>query len=895
MHDSRANPLRWQRIEALVDELLDLEPGKRQAALSRASATEPEIASEAQRLLAAMEEDDALGTSAAASFPDLVEGATEDAARDRSGNQLGPYRLDRVLGRGGMGVVYLAERADDEFEKRVAVKLMPRGLETEEMERRFRLERQVLARLEHPNIARLLDGGVTDEGYPYLVMELVEGEAIDIYCDGHALGLDERLRLFLGVCDGVQYAHQNLVIHRDLKPANILVTSDGSTKLLDFGVAKLTEDDPDATEPTRFQPRTESYASPEQLANQPVSTATDVYSLGVVLYRLIAGRRPQVGEERKPLLASRAAAGGTEHKPVPWSRRLVGDLDRILAKALAPEIEDRYATASAFAADLGRFLAGEPVTASEPTVAYRLRKFVSRHRVGFFASVAAAVALTTALAVALWQAERARTEAERSGRVAGLLSGLFIDADPWATTSGEVTVLDLIDRGVDRVRNELAGDPEIRLDLLHVLGQAYTGLGHADKAIPVLEEVVAGRRRLLGPTAPRTTESMIRLGDALRTAGRLEEARPLVEEAAASDEARHGRDSPATLDSLFALGKLRGANSDYAEQEALFRRIVAIRRAKENGPSSELALALGELSIALANLGRDEESLEVQRQGLEMAEETLGAGHPYTETLRNNMGLRLGEAGRHEEAVVYLRQALQAFENRPGIHETELVPPLSNVGSMLVRLGDFVAAQPYVERAAEIARRVSPPEDFARIGAEINLATLNRELGRLGEAETIYRSALERFEALLGAEHQATARARALLGMTLAQADAVEEGESALRAALAVQRDPERGPMSIDDTLLALGRLQVDRGDPAALEEAEAVLSEVLALRQAKFAAGRWQVAEVELELALLVQMGGSGRSDPEQQSAIRRALAEALPPDDFRLERAARLRADLH
>jgi serine/threonine-protein kinase len=296
------------------------------------------------------------------------------------------------------------------------------------------------------------------------------------------------VRLFLDVCAGVQYAHQNLVIHRDLKPANILVTHHGSAKLLDFGVAKLTEDDRDGTEPTRFQPRTTSYASPEQVANEPVSTATDVYSLGVILFRLLTRRLPAdaTGSLAAPPLASRAALETpATGRPVPWSRRLAGDLDRILAKALAPEARERYPTASDLGADLSRFLSGEPVTATAPTVGYRLGRFISRHRVGFFASAAAALALAAALVAALWQADRARAEAERSGRVAGLLSALFVDADPWAVTSDEVTVLDLIERGVGRVRNELADDPQIRLELLHKLGRAYTGLGHPDRAVPV--------------------------------------------------------------------------------------------------------------------------------------------------------------------------------------------------------------------------------------------------------------------------------------------------------------------------------------------------------------------------------------------------------------------------
>jgi eukaryotic-like serine/threonine-protein kinase len=895
----------WARIEALVDELLDLNSDERSDALQRAREDDPAVAEAAERLLGAMEdgEESLLDSPLFVSSPELMADATEDAARDRSGTLLGPYRLVRVLGRGGMGVVYLAERADEEFEKQVAVKLMPRGLESEEAVRRFRLERQVLARLDHPHIARLLDGGVTDEGYPYLVMELVEGQPIDLYCDENRLGMEARLGLFRDICAAVQHAHQNLVVHRDLKPGNILVTEEGSVRLLDFGVAKLLDDDLEADSLTRFQPRTTAYASPEQLANQPVSTASDVYSLGVVLYRLLTGERPRdrggssdeardgaaAGPTRPTLRPSEVAERvATEGGDLPWRRRLAGDLDRIVLKALAEEPRERYAAASALGEDLQRFLAGLPVSAREPTLAYRLRKFVSRHRTGVVASLLAALALTLALVAALWQAGRARAEARRAEQVASLLSGLFADANPWAPTSGEVTVPELLDRGVERVRTELEEDPATRSRLLDVLGRAYNGQGLEESGIPLLEEVLAERRMRLGDRHPETAGSMRTLGLALAAAGRVEEGAPLVEGAFALSEELYGRDSPETADYLFALGSLRHEERNYEEQEQIFRRLVGNLRRQGEERSSRLALALGELSIALDLLDRDAESLEIQRQALEMAEATLGPAHPYTATLRNNMGLRLVEAGDLEAAATYLRLALESFESRPGLNEEELVAPLSNVGRVLTSLGDFPAARPYVERAAEIGRRLHPPNHFTRIGAEINLATVLYELGELEEAAEIYGAALSRFEAMLGAGHQATARARSLLGATLARLGQTAAAEPALVQALGVQRSGLGDPMFPDETLVALGRLRLDAGR---LDESEALLAEALALRRETLADGHWRLAEIQIELAALAQ--ARGNPDPALAEASRRTLAETLPEGNFRLERARRFFGD--
>jgi len=864
----RLNPEQWVRVEALVDEILDLDLESRPSALQEAEHDNPAVAARARELLTAMEDGNGrlFETPLYVSAPEIYFEATEEAAQGRAGTQLGPYRLEKVLGRGGMGVVYLAERADEEFEKRVAVKLMPRGLESQEAERRFRLERQVLARLEHPNVARLIDGGVTDEGYPFLVMELVEGEPIDEYCDSQELDIEERLTLLIDVCSAVQYAHQNLIIHRDLKPGNVLVSTDGVPKLLDFGIAKLIEEEPEAKSHTRVQPKTTAYASPEQLADRSVSTASDVYSIGVMLHEVLTGELP--------------GKTGVPGSPVP------SDLRGIVHKATADSPAERYATAIALADDLGRYLSGLPVTAREPTAGYRLRKFIARHRIGFIASAAATLALTAALVLALWQADRASTQARRAERVAGLLKGLFVDADPYAPTSGEVTILELLDRGVERIDTELADDPEIRDELSTVLGNAYVGLGYRDQGIPVLRQTLAERRGRLGDRHLLTADSMRLLGYALLGVGELEEAANLVEGAYAIAEEHYGPDAPEAPEYLFNLGLLRAAQGNREDQEAIFRRLVVHYRRHGKNTSTSLALALGQLSVALDYQGRNDESLEIQRSALGMADETFGPDHPYTSAVRSNMGLRLFGAGALEEAEHHFREALTALESRPGVHQEEIVAPLSNLGLVLMAQGDFVGAAEHIRRAAEIARGSQSPDDLTRIGSEINLATVERELGRLEIAKAMYRDALGRFERILGPEHQATARAHCLLGMTLWQAGMMTAAERELETALAVQRQEGVAPMSLDDTLLALGRLRLDQGG---LEEAGILLGEALAVRRDSLPEGSWPLAEVELELALLA--AARGEPDADLATRSRRTLTEVLPENDFRLRRATKAR----
>jgi non-specific serine/threonine protein kinase/serine/threonine-protein kinase len=424
---------RWQRLEAIFQAALDCAPGSRAALLDSACSDDIELRREVESLLTAYEQTD-LDFTQRTAFEEAVKVLEQHTARLPEGRRIGPYRVVRELGRGGMSRVYLAARADEAFEKLVAIKVVERGLDTEEVTRRFQSERQILARLDHPNITRILDGGTTDDGLPFLVMDYVEGEPIDQYCDAHALDVSARLRLFQGVCAAVHYAHQHLIIHRDIKPGNVLVTRDGVPRLLDFGIAKLLAPEAQPHESTRTVLRrlTPEYASPEQVGGETLTTATDVYSLGVLLYRLLCGQSPYRTRassaanslelaicESQPERPSVAAARGERPPagtgaPERLRRRLEGDLDNIVLMALRKEPQRRYPSAEQFSQDIGRHLAQLPVTARPDTAAYRAAKFLLRHRLGAVATAAIALLLVAGVVGTAWQARVARAERGRA-------------------------------------------------------------------------------------------------------------------------------------------------------------------------------------------------------------------------------------------------------------------------------------------------------------------------------------------------------------------------------------------------------------------------------------------------------------------------------------------------
>jgi serine/threonine protein kinase len=546
---------RSQRVEALFASAVELEPGRRAAFLDAECANDPALRAEVESLLAADEraghfiEEPVLEIMAAAQSNEPAESESEP----EHGRCMGPYRLIREIGHGGMGEVYLAARADDQYHKQVAIKLVRRGMDTDAIIRRFRHERQILASLDHPNIARLLDGGATDDGLPWLALEYIAGEPIDAYCDRNRLSITEQLRLFREVCAAVHYAHQNLVIHRDLKPSNILVTANGAPKLLDFGIAKILN--PELRGQTADQTlsvmrlMTPSYASPEQVKGETITTASDVYSLGVILYELLTGHRPyhitnnlpheieriicEVEPTRPSLVVTRPETVTNEgakatitpeevsrarnDQPERLRRRLAGDLDNIVLMALRKGPQRRYSSVEQFSEDIRRHLDGLPVTASRDTFAYRSAKFVGRNKTLVTTATLAVLLLVGVTILALWWAALARRESNKAQSVNGFLWRLVHHANPNHDGDGhgkgpDVTLLDAIRSLENQIDSDFSNQPDVRLDLHHMLGQMWYLRGEYDSAEPHLRSTMELARQIQGESHPRFIQNLYKLG-----------------------------------------------------------------------------------------------------------------------------------------------------------------------------------------------------------------------------------------------------------------------------------------------------------------------------------------------------------------------------------------------
>lgn len=801
------SPERWRQLEPLLDAVLECPASGRAALLDRLCAGDEELRAEVERLADACENaDEGFLAEPAPQFaaPLLAQLTSEREEGIRRG-AVGPYRVVGEVGRGGMGTVYLAERADQQFEQRVALKLVRDGLDEPERMRRFLEERQILASLEHPNIARLLDGGVTAGGHPYFAMEYVRGLPIDRYCDENRLDVAARLRLFCRVCAAVQYAHRNLVVHRDLKPTNILVGEDGEPKLLDFGIAKLlaAREEPGITR-EGFGPLTPEYASPEQVRGDAVSTASDVYSLGVLLYSLLSGHLPHrraglpPGEVERRMLepperpsqAVLRTSGAIEDPerpslPGPVShargttperlrRRLRGDLDTIVLRALHPEPERRYPTVGELADDVRRHLDGLAVRARPDTRAYRARKFVTRHRWGVAAGSALVLLLVGFSTVTAVQGARIRESAarvaeerDRAQQGEAFLLGLFARSDPYAGSGEALSVRELLDNGVAELQRETADRPDTRARMFLAIGMAYYGLGENERAAALMDSSYTLRRGLRGETDPETIATANQLANVLRVAGRYDEA------------------------------------------AALYQRILAARRSRHGDGAPEVARAL------------------------------------------NGLALVRWMQGRSDEAERLLREALVIDRRDAAVEPAHLAQTLNNLGHAMRDLGALAEAEALHRESLAVRRAFWGQEHFEVSVSLSNLAGVLRDRGDLAGADTLYRQVLDLRRRLVGEAHPDLAYDRAGYALLLHRRGDLRASDAMYRRALDVQLRalPPGHPLTAV-TLTGHGLLLLDMGRPA---EAEPLLSEALAARRRALTPGHWRIAETEraLEKAL--------------------------------------------
>ncbi|MEO8197305.1 MAG: serine/threonine-protein kinase [Thermoanaerobaculia bacterium] len=738
-----------------------------------------------------------------------------------AGDRVGPYRLRALLGRGGMGEVWEAERADGQFEHIVALKLVKRGMDSEEVLRRFLRERQILARLEHPNITRLLDGGLAPDGRPYLVLERIHGEPISVWCRTHGADLATRVRLVIAVAEAVDLAHRNLVVHRDLKPSNLLVDASGAVKLLDFGIAKILDPDSESSELTRLEDRalTPAYAAPEQILGQPATTSTDVYSLGVVLYELLTGRLPfrratashsgLVQElERETLTRPSRVVGETGDGRA--ARALAGDLDTIVVKALAREPERRYGSIAAFADDLRRYLSGRPVKARPDSGLYRGRKFVGRHRLAVFSALGVVVSLVAGLSIAVWQARRAETNAlaaaanaQRAERVKEFLIGLFEVADP-EQSGGNVPARELLEQAGKRLETELAAEPLIRAELLEAVARIDRSLGLLEPAATLADRSLAIRIAELPVDHPAIASTRATLGNIRVYQGKLDEALGELEEALGSLEKS---EPPQSL----LLARVR---SDYAnalfwkgrpeESERIERKVYGIYLAELGPGDLQTAMHLRNLAVVLDELDHMDEAEHAYRESQAAIERVLGKDHPNTAASYVNLAVLLERREKFDEAEVLYQHALAIRRAKLGNAHTATGQSLQLYALFLMNRGRLEESERTYREARALFTAINS-RHFEVGKCDNGLAIIAGRRGNHAAAERLLAGVADLFREQLGQGHPFVWQVQGNQAKEIAAQGRWAEAE-AIQRRVAAKIEEITGPGS-DETSEALANL----------------------------------------------------------------------------------------
>jgi serine/threonine-protein kinase len=884
---------RWAAIEAILDELLELAPGERTARLAELARGDTGLRAEIEALLA----EDQRGEGPLDHHVDSVAAAVMDDAPDPSlaeGRRIGPYRVVRQLGRGGMGEVLLAERADGQFEQQVALKIVRGGLSQRDVLQRFHQERTILARLRHPNIAVLHDGGIAADGLPYFAMEYVQGEPITDYCDRRRLGTTARILLFESVCGAVQYAHRNLVIHRDLKPSNVLVTTDGTVKLLDFGIAKVL--DPGGEDPSQATRGflTPAFAAPEQIRGEPTNTATDVFSLGVLLYVLLAGHHPH-GDTSSSVEVARAiveedpvepstvagrsakAARLRGSEPAELRRALRGDLDNIVAKALRKAPEDRYASAEDLRADLERHRRSLPVAARPATARYRMRKFVRRHRVGVAAAATAILGVAAGVAGIAWQAnvaarerDRARAEAARAGAVKDYLLEVFSAANPAFDAGATLTATELVERGAARVTARFQNQPELRAEISQMLGDVMRSLAAYDRADTLLAAALADYRALDQPEGIVTATIGVAAVAAER--GEHDRAVELLEEARDFSIARLGPDHAVTARAWSGLGAARFYQGRHAEAESALA--VALRIARRS-PQPDSA-AIGECLLNLATSQGDRGDRALAAATLEEALVIHRAREPGggMQTARVLGGLAdiLDDLDRPGEAEEAGREAVALYRREFGERgHPEVAIAMSNLAGTLRNAGNLDEAESLQMEALEIFKRHLGEEHFfvARLLSNLSLTRMQR--GDNAGAERLLSESIRLMTKQLGPRHRSLIAPLNNRAKVLGDLKRFPESEAVYREALGIANEV-LGERSLDGSYSLLGLAWVFR-NTGRLEEAELHCRRACEDRSAALSPGHSATLGARVTLAGIV--GERGRAG-EARQILDAVIAEA-------------------
>ena len=838
---------RWGRLQTLFEEAQELTVDQLESFLQDLDETDASLRDE---LRAMLEQDETpltleqwLTGSVAAGTSSYDDEATEVDPRSLAGEapttdawigrRVGAYRLDAELGAGGMGKVYTASRVDGTYQQQVAVKLMNRAMGSASAEQRFRRERQILARLEHPNIARILDGGVTEDQVPYLVMEKVEGDSVIRVADRRRLTVGERLDLFLDICRAVDAAHRQMVVHRDLKPGNVLVDTDQQVKLLDFGIAKLlspaTDDsasDAGGPEPlTDRVPLTPAYASPEQVLGQSVTMATDVFALGLLLWELLVGERAQaleddslstlvqtickervaepsraIGSLASNVASQRAALRGST--PRRWRKDVQGDLDTIVSRCLRKDPARRYGTAGELERDLWRFRQGLPVEARPDSLSYRTRKFVARHKLGVAAAILVVLSLVVGLGFALSGLERAQAaerraaaEAQAMRQTADFLVGLFEVADPKERTE-DPSARQLLDRAAAEITRDLEQSPEVRARLLGTLGRVYSNLGAFDRSLGMYEQQVAllteaGATMAGGGDRDAGLADLawarIDLASAMQRVGAYEQSHAAIRAVLDDLEAAGRTGTWIEGQALSTYGLATWRLGDYETALEHLQRALELRSRFEDDRTPWHMMMLNNVAILAVELGRHAEARGHYRQALEISEDLWGTGDVRLAPTLNNWGLLETQDGQPESAEELLRRSLDLRLEALGDRHPDVAESMNNLALALDEMGRFAEAEDLYTRALDLRLEVLGPEHPLTLISRFNQAANLRQQGRFTEAESALTSLEPSFVAAFGSDHSNVSSLLFERGIAVWKLDRPAEALTLVRRCLAIR------------------------------------------------------------------------------------------------------------
>ncbi|WP_445665699.1 tetratricopeptide repeat protein [Fodinibius sp. AD559] len=873
---------RWQKIEQIVDTALTKDKSQREEYILEACEGDKSLQKNVTRLLESIEKS---GDTNYLEDPDvhkelrvdLVESANHPSGKSLVGKQIDQYKIKDLIGHGGMGSVYRAERAEDSYQHTVALKVMRVGMDTPANIARFKRERNILAKLNHPNIAHLHDGGITDSGLPYLVMEYVDGTPLYEYCDRQQLSISDRLDLFQSICHAVQHAHSNTVVHRDLKPSNILVTKDGTVKILDFGIAKLLE--PENPEASFFETRTGArmltfgYAAPEQVEGEPVTTATDSYTLGIILFELLAGIHPfdledknlteieQLIRKKTPLSPSdkfgelpnkdqENIAKERNTSPSTLADTLKGDLDAIIMKALRKESQARYNTVEQFLEDLRRRKNNQPIIARKDTLQYKTTKFVKRHRKSLSVAAGFLLLIISFTVFYTWQItqerNRAQLEAEKAKQVSAFLTDMFRASNPHYNPKDTVSAATLLQRGEQRI-NQIKNQSKVQAQLLTVIGKARSELGNYERADSLLQRSLQLSKQQFGTNSIEYAQGLREYAVLNRKMGNFPVAESLHRESLTilRDQGEANRQMLAgTMNDLALVLRQKG---DYQAADSLFSQTMQIYIANPSSKPDDIAQTANNWAGVLRELGKLGKAEKYFRKALQEWQEIHDNIHPNLATAYNDLAVVLERQGRTKEADSLYHRALKMNRTIYDGPHRDIAQILSNIGLLYGRTGNHEKALDYMLEALNMRRDFLRADHPALAESLNNLARLYIEMDKYEKARPLLKEALAIDKEAHGPQHPYVAGDLANMARIEQNIGSTEKAISLLEQSLTIfQQTLPSNHRRIGSVRHELGNLYFQQGE---WQQAELQLHKALEIRKTSLPKNDWRIAHTKVIL----------------------------------------------